>query len=174
MRSCLSVPRYLLAAAVVLASPGVNSRAFADSTPTLQQLLAYTYVSGLAASESGDRYAWVENVRGVRNLWSASATDTTPRQLTRYTEDDGQELGELTFSADGANLIYVRGGDHDENWPAKGNLAPNPDSGPSEPKITIWSVGIKSPNAAPMQVADLDSASSGGNQLARQSTAPLL
>jgi dipeptidyl aminopeptidase/acylaminoacyl peptidase len=157
MRSCLSVPRYLLAAAVVLVSPGVYSRAFADSTPTLQQLLAYTYVSGLAASESGDRYAWVENVRGVRNLWSASATDTTPRQLTHYTEDDGQELGELTFSADGADLIYVRGGDHDENWPAKGNLAPNPDSGPSEPKITLWSVGLKTPNAAPIQVAEGDS-----------------
>jgi dipeptidyl aminopeptidase/acylaminoacyl peptidase len=157
MRSCLFVPRFVLAAAVVLAALGVNSRAFADSTPTLQQLLAYTYVSGLAASESGDRYAWVENVRGVRNIWFAMATDTTPRQLTHYTADDGQELGELTFSADGAALIYVRGGDHDENWPAKGNLAPNPDSNPAEPKITIWSVGLKSSKAAPMQVAEGDS-----------------
>jgi dipeptidyl aminopeptidase/acylaminoacyl peptidase len=157
MRSFLFVPRCVLAVAVVLAAPGLTFRAFADSSPTLQQLLAYTYVSGLAASESGDRYAWVENVRGVRNIWFASATDTTPRQLTHYTEDDGQELGELTFSADGAELIYVRGGDHDENWPAKGNLAPNPNSGPSEPKITIWSVDIKTPNAAPMQVAEGDS-----------------
>jgi dipeptidyl aminopeptidase/acylaminoacyl peptidase len=157
MRSLLSVPRYVLAAAVMLAAPGANSRAFADPAPTLQQLLAYTYVSGLAASESGDRYAWVENVRGVRNIWTASATDTTPRQLTHYTEDDGQEVGELTLSADGAQLIYVRGGDHDENWPAKGNLAPNPDSGSSEPKITIWSIGIKTPNATPMQVAEGDS-----------------
>ncbi len=157
MRSFLSVPRYLLAAAVVLAAPVLPSRAFAGSAPTLQQLLAYPYVSGLAASESGDRYAWVENVRGVRNIWSASVTDTKPRQLTHYTEDDGQELGQLTFSADGADLIYVRGGDHDENWPAKGNLAPNPDSGPSEPKITIWSVSIKNANAAPTQLAEGDS-----------------
>src|ERR1700728_4289312 len=86
MRFFLSAPCSVLAAAVVLAVPGLNSPAFADSAPTLQQLLAYTYVSGLAASESGDRYAWVENVRGVRNIWSASATDTTPRELTRYTE----------------------------------------------------------------------------------------
>jgi dipeptidyl aminopeptidase/acylaminoacyl peptidase len=157
MRSFLSVPRYLLAAAVVLAAPVLPSRAFAGSAPTLQQLLAYPYVSGLAASESGDRYAWVENVRGVRNIWFASATDTTPRRLTHYTEDDGQELGQLTFSADGAELIYVRGGDHDENWPAKGNLAPNPDSGPSEPKITIWSVSTKNSNAAPIQLAEGDS-----------------
>jgi dipeptidyl aminopeptidase/acylaminoacyl peptidase len=157
MRSFLSVPRYLLAAAaVVLAAPGLPSRAFADSALSLQQLLAYPYVSGLAASESGDRYAWVENVRGVRNIWSASVTDTKPRQLTHYTEDDGQELGQLTFSADGADLIYVRGGDHDENWPAKGNLAPNPDSGPSEPKITIWSVSTKNSNATPVQVAEGD------------------
>jgi dipeptidyl aminopeptidase/acylaminoacyl peptidase len=156
MRSFLSVPRYLLAAAVALAAPGLPSRVFAGSAPTLQQLLAYPYVSGLAASESGDRYAWVENVRGVRNIWSASVADTAPRQLTHYTEDDGQELGQLTFSADGAELIYVRGGDHDENWPAKGNLAPNPDSGPSEPKITIWSVSTKNSNATPVQVAEGD------------------
>jgi dipeptidyl aminopeptidase/acylaminoacyl peptidase len=157
MRFFLSAPCSVLAAAVVLAVPGLNSAAFADSAPTLQQLLAYTYVSGLAASESGDRYAWVENVRGIRNIWSASATDTTPHQLTHYTEDDGQELGELTFSADATELIYVRGGDHDENWPAKGNLAPNPDSGSSEPKVAVWCVATKSSSAAPMQVAEGDS-----------------
>ena len=97
-------------------------------------------VSGLVASEKGDKFAWVENVRGVRNIWSAGAADSQPRQLTHYTADDGQELTQLTFSADGSELLYVRGGDHDENWPAQGNLAPNPDNSPSEAKVTIWSV----------------------------------
>jgi dipeptidyl aminopeptidase/acylaminoacyl peptidase len=158
MRSFFSVPGNGLAvAALALAASGLTSLAVAESAPTLQQLLAYPYVSGLAASASGDRYAWVENVRGVRNIWSASATDTTPRQLTHSSEDDGQELGQLSFSADGADLLYVRGGDHDENWPAKGNLAPNPDSAPSEPKITIWSVATRPSGAAPMQVAEGDS-----------------
>jgi dipeptidyl aminopeptidase/acylaminoacyl peptidase len=124
--------------------------------PTLQQLLAYPYVSGLVATESGDRFAWVENVNGVRNIWYASASDSSPHQLTQYTTDDGQELTQLTFSPDGSEVIYVRGGDHDENWPAKGNLAPNPDSGPSEPKVTIWSVSTKDSRPS-MKVAEGDS-----------------
>ena len=100
--------------------------ALAIPAPTMEQVLGYSFVSGLVASEKGDRIAWVENVRGVRNIWFALATDSAPRQLTHYTKDDGQELTQLVFSADGARLIYVRGGDHDENWPAAGNLAPDP------------------------------------------------
>jgi dipeptidyl aminopeptidase/acylaminoacyl peptidase len=128
----------------------------AESAATLQQLLAYPYVSGLVASESGDRFAWVENVNGVRNIWYASATDNSPRQLTHYTTDDGQELTQLVFSPNGAEVIYVRGGDHDENWPAKGNLSPNPGNAVSEPKITIWSVSAKD-SMPPVQVAEGDS-----------------
>ncbi len=72
---------------------------FAASAPTLDQVLSYTYDSGLVASEKGDRFAWVENLRGVRNIWSAGAADSQPRQLTHYTADDGQELTQLTFSS---------------------------------------------------------------------------
>jgi dipeptidyl aminopeptidase/acylaminoacyl peptidase len=122
----------------------------------MEQLLGYSYVSGLAASEKGDRIAWVENRRGVRNIWFALATDGAPRQLTHYTKDDGQELTQLSFSADGSQLVYVRGGDHDENWPAAGNLAPDPDDNPSEPKITIWSITTGS-ESAPVQLAEGDS-----------------
>ena len=130
---------------------------FAASAPTLDQVLSYTYDSGLVASEKGDRFAWVENLRGVRNIWSAAAADSQPHQLTHYTADDGQELTQLTFSADGSLLLYVRGGDHDANWPAQGNLAPNPDNSPSEAKVTIWSVSLADSASAPVQVAEGDS-----------------
>ena len=130
---------------------------FAASAPTLDQVLSYTYDSGLVASEKGDRFAWVENLRGVRNIWSAGAADRQPHQLTHYTADDGQELTQLTFSADGSQLLYVRGGDHDANWPAQGNLAPNPDNSPSEAKVTIWSVSLADSASAPVQVAEGDS-----------------
>ncbi len=128
----------------------------AAATPTMEQFLSYSFVSGLVASEKGDRFAWVENVRGVRNIWFAGSTDTAPHQLTHFTADDGQELTQLTFSADGSQLFYVRGGDHDANWPAKGNLAPDPDGNPSEPKITIWSIATAG-SSAPVQVAEGDS-----------------
>jgi hypothetical protein len=127
------------------------------SAPTLDQVLGYPYVSGLVASEKGDRFAWVENVRGVRNIWSAGAADSQPRQLTHYTVDDGQELTQLTFSSDGSQLLYVRGGDHDANWPAQGNLAPNPDNSPSEAKVTIWSISVADSASTPVQVAEGDS-----------------
>jgi dipeptidyl aminopeptidase/acylaminoacyl peptidase len=130
---------------------------FAAPAPTLDQVLSYTYDSGLVASERGDRFGWVENLRGVRNIWYAGAADSQPRQLTHYTADDGQELTQLIFSADGSHLLYVRGGDHDANWPAQGNLAPNPDSSPSEAKVTIWSVSIADSASTPVQVAEGDS-----------------
>jgi len=123
----------------------------------MEQVLGYSYVSGLAASEKGDRFAWVENVRGVRNIWFALATDSAPRQLTHYTQDDGQELTQINFSADGSQLVYVRGGDHDENWPAAGNLAPDPEGNPTEPKITIWSIATDGAESAPVQIAEGDS-----------------
>ena len=144
-------------AAIAFATAVMALPAAAAPAPTMAQLLAYPYVSGLTASEKGDRFAWVEDVRGIRNIWSASATDTTPHQRTHYTADDGQELTQLTFSADGTQLLYVRGGDHDENWPAKGNLAPDPDNSPSEPKITIWSISLTDPAPGPQQIAEGDS-----------------
>ncbi len=63
-------------------------------------------------------------------------------QLTHYAEDDGQEITQLTFSPDGASLVYVCGGDHDANWPAEGNLAPDPSSSPEQPLTTIWTVPL--------------------------------
>lgn len=121
----------------------------------MAQMLGYSYVSGLVASEKGDRFAWVEDVRGVRNIWYALAEDRAPRQLTHYSADDGQELTQLVFSKDGSEVVYVRGGDHDENWPAKGNLAPDPANDPTEPKITIWAVATGG-GGEPVKVAEGD------------------
>ena len=71
----------------VLAAPAV----------TLDQVLDYPYVSALVASNQGDKFAWVEDLHGVRNIWLAAASATAPRQLTHYSEDDGQELTQLTL-----------------------------------------------------------------------------
>jgi len=152
MRAFVCILRSALPAALLFALP-----IFAAPAPTLDQVLRYSYDSGLVASEKGDRCAWVENVRGVRNIWSAGAADSEPRQLSHYTVDDGQELTRLTFSADASQLLYVRGGDHDANWPAQGNLAPNPDNNPSEAKVTIWSISLAGSASTPLQVAEGDS-----------------
>ena len=50
----------------------------------------------------------------------------------------------------------MRGGDHDANWPAQGNLAPNPDNSPSEAKVAIWSVSVTDSTNTPVQIAEGD------------------
>jgi dipeptidyl aminopeptidase/acylaminoacyl peptidase len=115
---------------------------------SLTDVLAYPFVDSLVSAPAANRVAWVRVVRGVRNIWVADGPSFTPRQVTAFTQDDGQELTQLRFSPDGAVLVFVRGGDHDANWPAPGGLAPgglapDPASSPDQPKVTIWSVDLK-------------------------------
>ena len=109
---------------------------------TMAQMLHYPFATELAAAERGDTIAWARNVDGVRNIWFAHGPDFAPTQLTHYTEDDGQEITQLTFSPDGSRLVYVRGGDHDANWPAEGNLAPDPSASAEQPLVTLWTVPL--------------------------------
>jgi dipeptidyl aminopeptidase/acylaminoacyl peptidase len=119
---------------------------------TLEQALSYPYASGTAGAPSGGHVAWVRNVAGVRNVWVADAPSYKPRQVTKYTADDGQEIGELMFSPDAKYLVYVRGGDHDANWEA--DSAPVPDATTEQAKVTIWSVAL--PGGAPVKVGEGD------------------
>src|SRR5262249_523616 len=128
----------------------------ASRTPfTLAQVLHYPYATELAAAERGDAIAWVRDLEGVRNVWFAHGPDFSPVQVTHYTEDEGQEITQLTFSPDGTRLVYVRGGDHDENWPAEGNLAPDPTASTEQPVVSIWTVPLNS-TGSPQKIADGD------------------
>jgi len=138
--------------AVSLAAPAVA--ATASDSFTMRQVLDYPFESDLVAASHGDAIAWVRNLAGVRNVWVARGPRFAPRQASRYTADDGQELTQLTFSPDGSRLVYVRGGDHDANWPAEGGLAPDPASGTEAPAVTIWSIGLK--GGVPVKVAEGD------------------
>ncbi|HJU07176.1 MAG TPA: alpha/beta fold hydrolase [Rhodanobacteraceae bacterium] len=161
----------LIASIVLLAAPllcaaqdRTSAKSPADSAEhfALQQVLDYPFPQGLAAAEKGDRIAWVINLRGVRNVWIAQAPDFKPEQLTHFTEDDGQELTNLTFSPSGDALAFVRGGDHDENWPAEGNLAPDPAANPKQPKVTIWAVRLPDGEAHEVTEGDTPAISAKG------------
>jgi dipeptidyl aminopeptidase/acylaminoacyl peptidase len=127
----------------------------ATAPPTLTAMLGYPFQDDLTAAPLGGAIAWVEAVRGVRNVWAASAPDFTPRQITSNTDDDGQELSQLTFSPDARRLIWVRGGDHDANWPAAGGLDPDPASSPEQPVTAIWGVDLAA-GGAPVKIAEGD------------------
>src|SRR6202046_3732481 len=105
---------------VVFLAPSV-----AQAAPdfTMAQVRDYPFISELDANAHGGHIAFVRDVHGARNVWVADAPAYAPRQITQYKSDDGQEITQLTFSPDGKTLTYVRGGDHDANWPAAGDLA---------------------------------------------------
>jgi len=121
---------------------------------TMAQALDYPFVSDLTAASQSDHIAWVRNLAGKRNVWLADGPAFKPRQITRYDDDDGQEITQLTFSPEGKHLVYVRGGDHDANWPAEGNLAPDPSSSPDQPIVTIWAASLA--GATPVKITEGD------------------
>jgi dipeptidyl aminopeptidase/acylaminoacyl peptidase len=130
---------------MLILAPGF-SHAGAQSEFSMAQVLHYPFATELAAAERGDVVAWVCNLDGVRNVWVARGPAFTPAQVTQFKEDDGQEITQLTFSPDGTRLVFVLGGDHDANWPAEGDLSPDPDSSPAQPATAIWALP---PNGGP-------------------------
>ena len=134
---------------------------------TLDQLLAYPFPDNLVASPTGSMIAWTFNERGARNIYVAQGPEFTARRITPYQGDEGQEITNLHFTADGRAIVYVRGGDHGSNFPAEGNLAPNPSSSTTQAKVQIWVVGVAG-DAAPRLIGDGDdpAVSPAGNRIA--------
>jgi dipeptidyl aminopeptidase/acylaminoacyl peptidase len=79
-------------------------------TDDLAAALALPVASQMTGARDVQRFAWVENRAGARNLWVADVGQPA-RQLTHYAEDDGMMLYELALSPDGRRLAFVRGGD---------------------------------------------------------------
>ncbi|HSP68696.1 MAG TPA: hypothetical protein VLN48_13275, partial [Bryobacteraceae bacterium] len=112
---------------------GTGSALAADSVVTsIDRYLKQPFASELSAPPSGGKVAWILDERGARNIWVAAAPDYKGRRLTSYTEDDGQDLGEISWSADGRFLVYARGGDLETN----GDI-PNPRNLPETPEQAV-------------------------------------
>ncbi len=144
MKRCSRVPVLALLVGLAL-TLGVKRPVEAQTGPpgfTVEQVLDYPFPENLVASPKGSTIVWTFSERGVRNIYAADGPDFKARRLTPYQDDDGQQLTGLTFSDDGKTLVYVRGGDHGANWPAEGNLMPNPASSPVQPKMQIWAVPV--------------------------------
>ena len=144
---------------VAVAAPiTVAGQPSAAGTFTLDQILSYPFTEELVSGPTGSRIAWVFNRTGVRNIWAADGPEFKARALTDYRADDGVELTNLAISPDGRFVVYVRGGDHDANGPAEGNLQPDPAHSPLQPKVEIWSAPFAGGVAehAPKLVAEGD------------------
>src|SRR6185295_10123994 len=102
---------------------------------SIERYLSAPFASELLAAPSGGKVAWILDERGARNLWVAAAPDYKGRRLTSYKEDDGQDLGDLAWSADGRFLLYARGGDLETN----GDI-PNPRNLPQTPEQAVYAI----------------------------------
>jgi dipeptidyl aminopeptidase/acylaminoacyl peptidase len=152
-RRTVTASAALLAVVVCGSGPALKAQHPGQRSFTIDQILGLPTPDNLIASPIGTTIAWTFNERGVRNIYTAAADDRdfTPRRVTPYAEDDGQELTNLSFSSDGQTIVYVRGGDHGANRPGD---APNPSGSPVQPKVQVWSVAVT--GAAPKLLGDGD------------------
>jgi len=104
---------------------------------TLEQVMSAPFPSTLVAAPVGGAVAWVQIANGARNVWIATAPDYRGRRVTTYTEDDGEELGELVWTPNAQAIVYTRGGDLDSF-----GESPNARSSVSEQKQWLWVVSL--------------------------------
>ena len=125
----------ILAAGVGLAS-GADAR---QPDFTIEQAMSAPFPSSLVAAPVGGRAAWIYDAQGTRNLWVSEPGPGgfTSRQLTRYTGDEGFDMGEVAWSPDGQTVYYIRGGSLEGGGPV--NIMSRPEGPPSQ---DIWAVSI--------------------------------
>jgi len=109
----------------------------AQTTPTVRQIDGAPFAATLVAAPAAHAVAFVLNARGVRNIWVTDSTRPAARMVTAFTEDDGQDVTSLAFSADGRTLYFVRGGGAN-----RAGEIPNPTSDPVGAEQAIWRVRL--------------------------------
>jgi dipeptidyl aminopeptidase/acylaminoacyl peptidase len=99
--------------------PATSAQSF-----TLPQVMSGTFNSELQAAPKGSLVVWMANQEGKRNVWVAdlSVADFKPKELTAYNDDDGQDIGDITWTPDAKSVIFVHSGDFE--FP--GRPDPNP------------------------------------------------
>ena len=148
-RNLGALERTLCLAALIVGflSPAAFSQSF-----TMQQALSAPFPLNLSTAPAKGRIAWEAIIEGRRNIWmaepDASGKGYALRQLTHYTEDDGQELNDLRWTSDAANIVYVRG----DAAQGPTHPVPNPAWSPLGMKQQIWE--ISADGGEPRLIAD--------------------
>ncbi|HEY1501968.1 MAG TPA: prolyl oligopeptidase family serine peptidase [Acidobacteriaceae bacterium] len=128
------IRRIVVAVGICLLSLSAGAQSF-----TLQQVLSAPFSSALQASPAGGRFLWIANQQGKRNIWVAEASGSayTAHRVTSDDADDGVDVGDITWTPDGEQIVYARGGDFE--FPEK--AAANPAMLPAGLEEDIWIVG---------------------------------
>jgi dipeptidyl aminopeptidase/acylaminoacyl peptidase len=138
------------------------------AAPDIADIMAAPYPGELASNQNGDRIAWVETDRGVRNVWTAKAPHYQATKLTAYRNDDGQEIGGdglhggsgLLVHPNGKQIIYVRGAGKSYD-----GVVPNPDSSATPAEQLIYSVSTEGGEPIRLASGSAPALLDGGNTL---------
>jgi dipeptidyl aminopeptidase/acylaminoacyl peptidase len=110
---------------------------------TLDQVLSAPFPDELTAAPRGDAVAWLENAAGVRNVWVARSPEYQGVAVTGFSSDDGLEISDLVWNADGTRLFFTRG-----DGPNGRGEFPNPQSIPTGQHQELWTVAVATSQAA--------------------------
>ena len=149
-------PNALFAIPFVAASLAAQASVPAAATRapfTLEQVTSYPFPNELTAARSANRIAWAVNEAGVRNLYVAEGPSFAARRVTTYAGDDAQELTSVQLTPNGAQVVFVRGGDHGANWDDA--LPVNPTAATTPVRVQVWSVSFS--GGEPKLLGDGDS-----------------
>jgi dipeptidyl-peptidase-4 len=123
--------RSVLGTAAFVFSTG--STALGQTKPTVEQFLSPSAPIELTSAKKVDRVAWTTYDRGLRNVYTAAAPAFKPLRITRFLQDDGQEVHDVNLSDDGTIAVFLRGSaPNREGWVA------NPMHDPAGSDREIW------------------------------------
>jgi dipeptidyl aminopeptidase/acylaminoacyl peptidase len=139
-----------LAGSLLAVSPPLLAQAPARSVaqvPTIEQYLSPASPLEVTSARKADRIAWMTYDRGMRNVYTAAAPDFRPARLTRFLDDDGRDLTDVTLSDDGSVAVFVRG-----SAPNRQGWVANPSHDPNGAERAIWAV--RTSGGAPWRIAE--------------------
>ena len=125
-------PRTLVGAAFLTI---VVATSASSQKPTIEQFMSPASPLDLVAAKKADRLAWMAYDRGMRNVYTAAAPDFRPVRLTKFLEDNGIDVTNVTISDDGGVVVFVRG-----SAPNRDGWVANPSHDPAGGKREIWAV----------------------------------
>lgn len=128
--------RTVVSVVVVIVGVAVSiGQANVPAPPTIKQFLSAASPIQIAAASRADRIAWVAYEEGKRNVYTAAAPAFAPVRLTSFLKDDGVDLEDVSLSADGSMVVFVRGSaPNAQGWNA------NPSGDPAGGAQEIWAV----------------------------------
>jgi dipeptidyl aminopeptidase/acylaminoacyl peptidase len=132
-----------------------HAQSAAAASFAVDQALAFPAVENVVAAKSGSRIAWVFDEQGVRNVWVADAPEWKAHAVTAFTTDEGKDISELSLSADGSEVVFVRNEDGG-NWPPADGVHLNPASLPVAQKVEIWTAPATGDRAQAQLLAEGD------------------